>query len=689
MADIRTEKLITAELNAQKKLRDDGRRTDKTRQQYIENVVRLEKELKDTQTAILKTKAAIAKADNKARSLAKDMSKLLDSQKGKLLQSLGVLDKTLVKEGQRVKNLALQKLRTEKLSEADQKRLVDSVKGLNAVREVQDDVLNDFESDTLENIGKQEILNKVLEKAGLSMEEYGSLGEKAVAAIDGQVEKLEKDIKTLNSEGLKDMVDAVGDIEDEFGGLIKKAGIYGGILKSKELRGTALKAGIAAAAFSFAKGLVENAKELKQELGLSVGQSAVLGAKVSAVEATFTKLGMRAGEVKAFSVGISQEFGNIDELSLSTLNKFAEISRDTGISGENAAKLAKSIQIIQGGSLDASLSTIEVAGNLAAAAGVSKKLVLEDIAQDAENFAKFAKDGGRNIATAAVSARRLGLSLGNVADIASNLLDFESSIESQMEASVLLGRQLNLDKARELALTGDLAGLAEEVKNQVGSQADFEAMNVIERQSLAKAIGVSVADLGKIVAGEKTSAELAEKKAEELEKQQSTQFELTQLIAKGQQLSAIAATIQATISSIKLVQLALSKKQTTEEMKGAAAAAGKAAVTAGASAAKVPIVGPLLALAAIATVGGAAYAFLRKKPPGAETGGIVTESGLAQIHKGEAISGTKNELGFGNNMKETNNLLQKVIDESRQLRTENKQLMNTLTGKVGEMAMSS
>jgi len=40
-------------------------------------------------------------------------------------------------------------------------------------------------------------------------------------------------------------------------------------------------------------------------------------------------------------------------------------------------------------------------------------------------------------------------------------------------------------------------------------------------------------------------------------------------------------------------------------------------------------------------------------------------------------------------MKETNSLLQKVIDESRQLRTENKQLMNTLTGKVGEMAMSS
>ena len=34
---------------------------------------------------------------------------------------------------------------------------------------------------------------------------------------------------------------------------------------------------------------------------------------------------------------------------------------------------------------------------------------------------------------------------------------------------------LNLDKARELALSGDLKGFDEEVKNQVGSQAEFEA----------------------------------------------------------------------------------------------------------------------------------------------------------------------------------------------------------------------
>ena len=34
-------------------------------------------------------------------------------------------------------------------------------------------------------------------------------------------------------------------------------------------------------------------------------------------------------------------------------------------------------------------------------------------------------------------------------------------------------------------------------------------------------------------------------------------------------------------------------------------------------------------------------------------------------------------------------IIAKVIDESKQLRAENKTLMNTLTNRVGEMAMSS
>ena len=94
---------------------------------------------------------------------------------------------------------------------------------------------------------------------------------------------------------------------------------------------------------------------------------------------------------------------------------------------------------------------IEVFEATARTAGVMPKLVLDDIANSTETFAKFAKDGGKNI-SCCCRTKKLGLNLDTVAGIAESLLDFESSIEKQMEASVLLGRQLNLDKARELAL---------------------------------------------------------------------------------------------------------------------------------------------------------------------------------------------------------------------------------------------
>ena len=47
-------------------------------------------------------------------------------------------------------------------------------------------------------------------------------------------------------------------------------------------------------------------------------------------------------------------------------------------------------------------------------------------------------------------------------------------------------------------------------------------------------------------------------------------------------------------------------------------------------------------------------------------------------HKGEVFSGTKNEMGFGADMTETNKLLKQSLGESKQLREQNQLLMNKL-----------
>ena len=66
-----------------------------------------------------------------------------------------------------------------------------------------------------------------------------------------------------------------------------------------------------------------------------------------------------------------------------------------------------------------------------------------------------------------------------------------------MEAELLLGRSLNLDRARAAALMGDQATLAEEIAGQVGTAEEFSNLNVIQQKALADAMGMSTAELAK------------------------------------------------------------------------------------------------------------------------------------------------------------------------------------------------
>ena len=96
---------------------------------------------------------------------------------------------------------------------------------------------------------------------------------------------------------------------------------------------------------------------------------------------------------------------------------------------------------------------------------------------------------------AASEARKLGTNLSGVQKISDSLLDFETSIEKQMEAQLITGKQLNLSAAREAALRGDMATVAKEVAGQEAIREAFATNNVIAQQAAAEAIGLSREEL--------------------------------------------------------------------------------------------------------------------------------------------------------------------------------------------------
>jgi hypothetical protein len=105
------------------------------------------------------------------------------------------------------------------------------------------------------------------------------------------------------------------------------------------------------------------------------------------------------------------------------------------------------------------------------------------------------------------------MSLDKVDAIAGSLLEFESSITSELEAELLVGKDLTLEKARQAALDGDLATVAEEISKQIGSSADFTNMNRIQQEALAKSVGMTREDLAKTLVEKEALAGLSGKEA--------------------------------------------------------------------------------------------------------------------------------------------------------------------------------
>ena len=122
------------------------------------------------------------------------------------------------------------------------------------------------------------------------------------------------------------------------------------------------------------------------------------------------------------------------------------------------------------------------------------------------------------LAKAVATAKALGMELSKIEGIASSLLNFETSIEDELSAELLLGKELNLEAARYYALNNDIAGVASEIASQIGTSADFMSMNRLQQDALAKAVGMNREELAQSLYVQEQLAGLTGEEAKKKEK---------------------------------------------------------------------------------------------------------------------------------------------------------------------------
>lgn len=178
----------------------------------------------------------------------------------------------------------------------------------------------------------------------------------------------------------------------------------------------------------------------------------------------------------------------------------AGLKNELGLSAENAGMLAVSAKL-SGTSMAGLESQVQAATdefNNTNDAAISSAQVIRDMSKSSKaTQAQFAKMPG-GLAKAAAAARQIGMELKDMDGVMDSLLDFQSSIEAEMEAELLTGKQLNLNKARELALANDIEGVSKELFKNSADISEYAKMNRYEQESMAKAMGMTRDQLGEM-----------------------------------------------------------------------------------------------------------------------------------------------------------------------------------------------
>ena len=262
--------------------------------------------------------------------------------------------------------------------------------------------------------------------------------------------------------------------------------------------------------------LDKTTEKVAKNLGISFHEAAAMNSQFSQIAQDSNNIFVTTEGIANSQIELSKSLGTNAMFTNEMLQTQTELTQQLGLSAETSGEIAK-LGLLTGKTskeIAANVMGQSVAMNAANKTAITEKSILQEVAKLSSSIQLSLGNNPVALAEAVQTAKQFGMELSKVDGIAGGLLNFEQSIASELEAEVLLGKNINLEKARQAALNNDLATVAEEVAKQAGSAAEFTAMNRLQQEALAKAVGMSREDLAKSLQSREILSKLGGKDAD-------------------------------------------------------------------------------------------------------------------------------------------------------------------------------
>lgn len=270
-------------------------------------------------------------------------------------------------------------------------------------------------------------------------------------------------------------------------------------------KGTVILAAISAAikAIKFVVDLFVSAQERTVAIAkqLNISRDAAEN-----IRQDFVEIASSSNNILVNSKSLVEAQGNLVE-NLGASVKFSSellesqvfLTKNLGLSGEAAAQFNNMLGAT-GQSADGVIDNIIGLNNEFAVSNgyaVPFSSIMDEISKTSSEIAGYFGFSAENMAKGVLQVRKFGLNLDQATSVAKSLLDFESSIGSELEAELLTGKEFNFERARTLAMTGDVSGATQEVLKQMQSLTAEQRKSPIIMESIAKSTGLSVSEINK------------------------------------------------------------------------------------------------------------------------------------------------------------------------------------------------
>ena len=304
----------------------------------------------------------------------------------------------------------------------------------------------------------------------------------------------------------------------------------------------------------FLVGIFDHVIKLTNQIGQGFG---VAGAEAAALKAEIHAAGDANGDMFYFTeelfgaqMSLNQAVGQNLKFNEKNAKTFQDMTLYMGLSTEQAGKLFK-LSAESGvpfeNIYDNVVGTTQ-ALNEGSGFSMSTADAIDRITNSSASVRFNIKGGTEGLVRAAHTAARLGTTMDEIAAASKTHLDFESSIAKEIEAEMFLQKDLNLDKLRAAALTGDTETAAKEQARLIRENMGSLKGNVMAQEAFAATLGISTEQLAeqmqkqeelKGLSGEQLEAKLAEQEAMATQGKDAATFDRTMQSAVKQLKAAL------------------------------------------------------------------------------------------------------------------------------------------------------